>query len=485
MPYFQSPLIDTSAVITDAKKVLSMIIWSKELHERVRRKLFWTKFTGRPTTGEGDIETPVTGSPIIEYSEFNRNRGDQIIIPIEFNLSENPRTDGTVGAEILTGTEEGLKYGHFKLFIEQWRRAVAVENTSMQQQRTNVPLVERAVSKLETSCVSLLDNEVFHTFFWGYSANLQRSADITKGNLSSSPVAPTAHPNTYYYIGSNKPSLVSLSQAVNDYGFSTTGVIYPKPNKDVANFWGVDLNLFDELYALLRALEIPPYQITSGMEAYIVVMHPYTATLLRSNEKWFNAMTLGLPRGVDNPVFTGSVGYWNNFLFYTSNKVPLYYPLNLTQTTVPFSTNATFYQIFQDNRDYIKLNLTTLDASGWVSGASPSGGNYYEGNTQVFDDSEFGTKWVIAPILVLGANAIAEAYSRIGPKGYQSYFALIPSERNDYGNFEAYGTRVVYGMGRIDWIRYDNTIFNQSSMLVFVGQRIYAGFIPPEFSVTV
>jgi len=483
---FTSPQFKPAPVVTDAQRALSMIIWSKELHERVRRKLFWNKFIGKPVTDEGSLEEHKTGAPIVEYSEFNQKPGAQLVIPIEFNFTENPREDGVVGAEILTGTEEETKYGNIHLFIEEWRKATIVRNVNMQQQRVGIPLVERAVNQLEKSALSFLDNEVTHAFIWGFSANLQRSADITEGNLASSPVKPYAHPNTYYYLvpsGQSKARLVSLQTAVSSYSFDPTGVIYPKPNKATASFSAIDLGLLDELYALLRAKEIPPYQLSDGMEVYIVVMHPYVATLLRNNEKWFNAMTLGMPRGVDNPVFTGSIGHWNNFLFYTSNKIPLYYPLNLEQKFVSFGTRANKLQIFQESgRDYIQLSLTTLTTSNWAG--SGNDGDYYEFGQKIFENDSYGTAWVITPIFVLGANAIATAYSRTGPKGYQTYFTLTPSERSDYGKHEAYGMSVVYGFRRIDWLAYDSTtLFNQSSAIVFVGQRIYAEFIPPEFGV--
>lgn len=487
---FGSPIYGPAQVITDPKKVLSQIIWSATLHHRVRRKLFWNQFTGKNLADEAAMDRPSPGAIIYEVAEFGATGGDLVTIPIQFPLPEDPKTVGVVGAEILTGTEEQIRHGHTKVTIEEWRRGVIVNNYANQQRRVNIDLVENSISELEKAALGFMDNSFTYTFIYGYSPNIHRSFDLTGGDLYNSPYAPYAHPNTYIYagVGTEKPRLYSLSEA-QSAGFVVVNASNPVYGKVIGKvgdnnikFSSPDLELFDMIYALLEAKEIPPYEISNGMPCYVVVMHSYAVYALRQNPKWQNFMQYAMPRGEQNPLFTGQVGTWNNLVFLSSMKIPLGYTKYVNQTGVPYTTASVEHRVFDEgNVNYIKLNEYRLTQSEFLNGTS-DGGIFVFNGVEAANGSSYGVDWVLSPIFVLGAGSLAVAYSKQGPKGFQSTWSVTPRETSDYGKFLAWGISTTFGIKRLDWITYNNDLFNQSSLLVWVALPIVSRFIPDEFN---
>lgn len=485
---FGSPIYGPAQVITDPKKVLSQIIWSKTLHHRVRRKLFWNQFTGKDLADEDALDRPSPGAIIYEVAEFGAMSGDLVTIPIQFPLSEDPKTTGVVGAEILTGTEEQIRHGHTKITIEEWRRGVIVNNYANQQRRVNIDLVEQSINELEKAALGVMDNSFTYTFIYGYSPNIHRSYDLTQGDLYNSPYAPYAHPNTYYYVsvGDTKPKLYSFSDAQAE-GFVTVNTNNPVYGRVVGvtgqkefRFYAPDLNLFDMIYALLEAKEIPPYTLENQMPCYVIVMHSYAVYALRQNEKWQQFMQYAWPRTEQNPLFTGQVGTWNNFAFLSSMKIPLGYTKNVQQVGVGYSTAAVQHRVFEEGGvEYIRLQENRLTKQEFLNN-STNGGKFVINNTVASDGSKYGDEWILTPIFVLGAGSLGVAYSKNGPKGFQSTWTVTPRETSDYGKFLAWGISTTYGIKRLDWFDHSSELFNQSSLLVWVAVPVVSGFIPNE-----
>ena len=514
MANFTSDLAQLFPVASnDPRKILSQLVWSRQVHSLIRRKMVFSRFTGRPITGEDNLERVVTGAPIVEYGEFGANRGDQMLIPIKGPISYNPLNTGVVGAEILTGTEKKLRYGYTRLFIEEARNATIVENVKMQQQRTALDLVRDAQNELADWGFQYMDNSILYSLYYGWSPNVMRSADITGGSLYTSPVAPTVHPNVLHYVGGTAPTLVAGAQTVTQ--IAATGT-YTMDGYTLQNntYNTPDRYLIESLAAYLNAAGIPAYRAEKeGMDVYVAVCHPYQVAHMRLNSEFFAAMANALPRGSDNPIFTGAFGMWANIVFHETPKGIFDPPNSLAQTATASSSVATEFPVFANTNNY----LTLTESKKWDNAGTPTALTYYNNadtahsNLAFFDPYKNTTTgyagyvdnttassrvWGVAPMYILGANAVATAFAKSGMGRLSSYWDFVPRETSDYRKFAGFGISGVNGARRIDWKYPDSTftndqIFNQSSLMVFTGIGIFVKAIsgvdfnlPNDLSVT-
>lgn len=75
--------------------------------------------------------------------------------------------------------------------------------------------------------------------------------------------------------------------------------------------------------AQLADPKIRPVKLENGLEFYVMFAHPYCVRDLKKETVFQNAQRDAMPRGMDNPLFTGAVGYWDGVLIVESDKVTI------------------------------------------------------------------------------------------------------------------------------------------------------------------
>jgi hypothetical protein len=68
----------------------------------------------------------------------------------------------------------------------------------------------------------------------------------------------------------------------------------------------------------IRPLKVPNGPST---EVYVYFAHPYTVRSLKADSAWSNAQQNGMPRGLDNPLFTGAIGMWDGIVVVETDKI--------------------------------------------------------------------------------------------------------------------------------------------------------------------
>ena len=72
-------------------------------------------------------------------------------------------------------------------------------------------------------------------------------------------------------------------------------------------------------------LKMPPFRVMGGNEFYGLAVHPYAALQLKLSSEWQQAQRDALPRGWDNPLFTGPdyIGMWDGVMIYSpTDRIP-------------------------------------------------------------------------------------------------------------------------------------------------------------------
>jgi len=275
------------------------IYWDKQLAQYEADAAYWDKFTGK----EGG------GSPIIKKTQLGKEAGDQIKIGMQGFLTN----DGIYGDATLEGSEEALLFYDQAVYVNQMRNAI-VDVGKMSQQRDNYGLHERAVRALGDWYGRQRSAMIFHTIYYGWPPHIS----CTTGNGGYAINSAVAKAPRYWYCADEANNVVTYSATDATYNAS---IIAAEQNlADTETDW-MSPDIVDGLVAKAKVQNIKPMTI-EGMEAYLMVIHPYQEAQLRTHDNWFNAMMNAAPRDLrTNPIFKGSLGYWNGVVFHVSNQV--------------------------------------------------------------------------------------------------------------------------------------------------------------------
>ena len=67
--------------------------------------------------------------------------------------------------------------------------------------------------------------------------------------------------------------------------------------------------------------KIRPIRI-GGKDYYVLILHPEAAHELKNQADFMNAAQYAMPRGADNPLFTGALGMWDGCVIHEHDGIP-------------------------------------------------------------------------------------------------------------------------------------------------------------------
>ena len=233
--------------------------WAREAMKAAMKNIFFSKFTG--TSNESIIQIK---------EDLRKNRGDKIWIRLLLKLKSAPIT----GDAMLEGNEDDLTYADFGVSIDQERWAVR-STGKMEEQKSNANMYTDAKDALQMRIEEWLDQLIFE-------------------KLTATPT-----PNRVLYAG-GKTSAATITTADK---FDTSVIGKAKRMAQMAD-------------PIIRPVRV------NGGNYYVMVIDPYQARDLKSDEKWFNAQKDANLRGEKNPIFTGALGMWDKVIVHESETCP-------------------------------------------------------------------------------------------------------------------------------------------------------------------
>jgi len=254
--------------------------WSTSLAVEAQKKMYFGKFLGSIIENKTDLE---------------KKAGDTITYGLRMKL----RGAGITGDNTLEGNEEALVYYNDHIHIDQLRHAVRSKGKASEK---HVPYDMRATAReaLATWWAERFDELIF--------VNLSgaRGVDST-----------LTLPLTYSTFAGN--ALVTPT-ATTHYKFAN-GMAY-------ATLTATDILTLSEIDRLVEAAEtvdpmIQPIMV-DGEKHYVLLIHPYQATDLRTNTatgQWLDIQKAAGARGASNPIFKGALGVYNNVVIHVHRNV--------------------------------------------------------------------------------------------------------------------------------------------------------------------
>jgi N4-gp56 family major capsid protein len=231
-----------------------------------------------------------------------KGKGDALT----FNLVTSLSGSGVQGDSTLEGNEETLNaYGH-QVTLQQYRNAVREEG-QLSSKRYPFDIADMFKPQLldwkaqtdEDRCFEALSSK--NGTVYGAASETVRDAWL----------AANSDRVLFGALTSNNSS--------NDHSSSLANV---DSTTDVLNTG--HLGLIKRI-AKLASPKIRPIRLGdgSGTEVYVYFAHPYSTRDLKADSAWRDAQQHGMPRGLDNPIFTGALGMYDGVVVVETDKILL------------------------------------------------------------------------------------------------------------------------------------------------------------------
>lgn len=254
--------------------------WAPDLMKESLKKTQAMKFMGKTSNSLCQMKM-----------ELEKEAGDRIRFGIRYQLEG----DGVIGDEVLEGNEEALVTFHDDILIDQSRHAVRSDG-KMSEQRVPFNVRSEARDGLADWWADKIDTAFFN--------QLAGNSGVTNGTKIGHNT-PTA-PDSEHWIISNQGTEASLGSS----NIFTLGAI-------------------DIMIEKAETLKIPirPLDLGQGQKKYVLFMHPYQITQMRTNTatgQWLDIQKAAMSGGqvTRSPIFTGAQGEYNNVVIHSSTRVP-------------------------------------------------------------------------------------------------------------------------------------------------------------------
>lgn len=265
---------------------LAIKVWSRKVFSDAVKATMYGKLTG------------TSDRSIVQVKTELKSEGDRV----RFGLRSLPTGEGVEEDETLEGNEEGLDFRHFDLNLGEKRHAIKVD-LNLSAQRSMFDVRQEAKDALQEWLEEYLDTTFFE-YLTGLSAKAGKVSKYHKAALGGNLLlAPSASRIVYGGVGVTSKAALTANDTMT-------------------------LSVLDKMVERIK-LASPTMRKASfgGKQVWVVVLHPYQVTDLRSNTgqlQWGDIAKAGMMGGAANP-FEGEVcGIYRDMLILESTRVPTF-----------------------------------------------------------------------------------------------------------------------------------------------------------------
>lgn len=233
--------------------------------------------------------------------DLKKKKGDKL----SFSLVAGLDGEGVQGDATLEGSEEELLAYAQEVTIDQYRNAVA-STGQMSEKRYPWTFWEPVKPALTQWLAHFIERKAF------------RALGSVDGVLYSA--ASTGQKDAWNVA--NRDRILYGATTSNYNATHATALLNVDSTTDVLNT--AHLSLAKRM-AKLASPRVAPIAVPNGpaTETYVYFAHPYSTRDLKSDQAWKDAQRDAMPRGLDNPLFTGAIGMWDGIVVVETDKIAL------------------------------------------------------------------------------------------------------------------------------------------------------------------
>jgi len=232
--------------------------------------------------------------------ELVKGKGDKIV----FSLISSLSGAGVQGDSSLEGNEEELLSYDQSVTIDLFRNAVKLKG-KMSEKRYPWSIWAQAKPALNNWKAQFDEDRAF----------------LKMGSIDDVLYADATESQKDTWLANNNDRVIfgaaTSNNAANDHSVCLGNV---DSTTDVLNT--SHLSLCKRMAKLARP-RIRPLKVPNGpaTEVYVYFAHPFTTRDLKGDSSWKDAQREGMPRGLDNPLFTGAIGMWDGVVVVETDKI--------------------------------------------------------------------------------------------------------------------------------------------------------------------
>lgn len=239
--------------------------------------------------------------------DLTKEKGDAIT----FNLRARLSGGGVTGNSTLEGNEEAMaNYGH-QVTVEQYRNGVRIP--LMSRKRTKYDLKVEAKSALTDWMAELVEDKIIAAHHTVNGVAYGSATETQKDQWSDD----NEDRILYGESTANLDGSGGLGSGGNDNSDSLAAI---DATNDILNTEQISLA---KRLAQQANPKIRPIRIEGGYEFYVLFAHTLCTRDLKNTTEWQSAQREGMPRGVNNPIFTGAIGMWDGVIVVETERMPI------------------------------------------------------------------------------------------------------------------------------------------------------------------
>lgn len=246
--------------------------WEEKLFRDVIKETYFERFRGKDSN-----------SLIHSNTVLTKQKGDVVNFGIRMRLAGAGVTSG----QTLEGNEESLTTYNFDVALERYRHAVR-DNGALDRQRAMFSIDSESELAIKDWGVEKLDELCFDAL------------------LNS--------PTRVFYSTDGSTPATTATAATAKSALTTSSLIFPKL-LSYAKTWAMTGG--NRGQTPLRPIKV------DGKNCLVLLIHPDVGYDLRNDSEWFQTIREAMPRGSENPIFSGALGVWNNVIIHEHENVTI------------------------------------------------------------------------------------------------------------------------------------------------------------------
>ncbi len=396
---------------------LGTLALNTDLQTETDRNWFFNQFIGVANYQPTIKSWILSGSPIQKFTDFTGRMS--IGNSLQVTMIKNFYGYGFDGEDTAIGNESEVTFYVQTLFVHLKRYAKKVPSIVQMQKIAWMDLAKLMQPGLARWAGAYMNADTVAAALEGYSRHL--TATTANEGLQVTKKYPK---NIWLWDGGND------NFTTNAPTFSQTSATYLtsiiSKLGDMANGDQFDVKTLEAIKPLAIYSGIQPFTV-DGVDALALVISSAQESTMRLDTLFRDAVTEGMPRGWDNPMFKTATYWYKNIVIYVDDVI----------VRRPYFSGST-------------LNFFDYDAGSITDISRESHAGQYE-KPQSYGATTQNCCWA----LLLGANCIA----------YTPYFDIeFPdAEEVDYALKKGMAIQMFYGLARLDY--YDNQLVAGSEVV--------------------
>jgi len=250
--------------------------WAKELFTAAKKDTYISRFFGG------------SNSAIQVLTDLKAAKGKDVTVGLKMKIAGT----GVTGDNTLAGNEVAIDSYTQTVTLDQLRQGV-LSTGKMHDKKHLIDFRKEALDSLKVWFAETMEKDMIDTL-----------SGVTSDSSNVATYAFTDVTHTIWWDASTAAPVTTSPV--------TALAVADKLVPEVISNSVARAKLLDPKFRPIRV---------GGKDYYLLLVHPESAHVLKNDSDWMNAQQHAMPRGSDNPLFTGALGMWDGVVLHEHDQI--------------------------------------------------------------------------------------------------------------------------------------------------------------------